>query len=460
MPGAECRPWVEAVDRVATYSALFAVTLALASVAVVDSGAQPGPTATGPILASASLVLEKPGELVATVTARCDMCRWDVEGREAVVLSIWLDEGYSQHLPLVRTGSADYRVLVGAAGAGTHMISVRAEPGLSARALGPDAATVERVELNGVLEDSHEHIALALAPFVYARPNTVGRFSDVPALMWYEVEPTSRGTRYRYSVIFSNEDGGTPADRLMATWGRTTDIEYLYSVEIDHDESLLEDDYQGPEHKVLPFRGEREGRHPQLWVSTDNNMVLDKGATSVRYLPAPIAFELRGVSREAVMDAHPWLYELMAQELAREGKIVADARAGSGTIPDPRRFVYVEACGTLGGHALAFAIRTGNAWVRSDRGERDYRITRDGCFRAATPLPTTAGCRVSALRVMAFEPPATQGSPGASTQPVRLMSITRVFMLDERYVPQAPLLTWQGPATLRPGEAPLEIPIP
>ena len=38
---------------------------------------------------------------------------------------------------------------------------------------------------------------------------------------------------YRYSVIFSNEDGGTQTDRLMATWGRTTDIEFVYGVEVD-----------------------------------------------------------------------------------------------------------------------------------------------------------------------------------------------------------------------------------
>ena len=89
---------------------------------------------------------------------------------------------------------------------------------------GPGAATA-RIALTPVYQDAADQAALALAPFVYARPNTVGRFTDVPVLMWYEREPTTRGTRFRYSVIFTNEDGGTPADRLMATWGRTTDVE-------------------------------------------------------------------------------------------------------------------------------------------------------------------------------------------------------------------------------------------
>ena len=33
---------------------------------------------------------------------------------------------------------------------------------------------------------------------------------------------------------------------------------------------------QGPEHKILPFKGRREGRHPLLWVVTENNMVLPR----------------------------------------------------------------------------------------------------------------------------------------------------------------------------------------
>ncbi len=92
------------------------------------------------------------------------------------------------------------------------------------------------------------------------------------------------------------------------------------------------------------------------------------------------------------MDANPWLYDVMARELAREGKIVADAPPGNDTIPDPRRFVFLEGCGEAGDRALAFAIGTG-APAAADLarlGSRHAATTassRDGCFRAATPLP-------------------------------------------------------------------------
>ena len=68
-------------------------------------------------------------------------------------------------------------------------------------------------------------------------------------------------------------------------------------------------------------------------------MVLDHGTTTVRYAPAPVAVDLKDVSREVVMDANAWTYEVMTKELMREGKIVADAPTGQGTIPDPRRYV-------------------------------------------------------------------------------------------------------------------------
>ncbi len=191
----------------------------------------------------------------------------------------------------------------------------------------------------------------------------------------------------------------------MATWGRTTDIEYVYSVEVNGSGEILHEDMQGPKHEILSYRGSHvEGRHPELWVSTDNNMVLDRGVTGIRYGPAPVLFALTNVSREAVMDANPWLYEVMAKELAREGKIAAGAPPGNGVIPDPRRYVYLEACGTLGDSALSFAVQVNNSWIASDRGVAEYRIARDGCFRAAAPLPGTTRVEdIRAVRVQAHE---------------------------------------------------------
>ena len=401
-------------------------------------------------------------EAVARLVVRCDRCAWDVEGREGVTLALTVDDRAPIHLPVVRSGSADYEVLLGSMDPGSHALRIEIDKELTAgelRSIG--AVRLESVEIEQYADTDANYVARSLAPIIYARPNTVARFTDVPLFMWYEVEPAGIATRYRYSVVFTNEDGGTPTDRLMATWGRTTDIEYLYSVVVDATGAILADDYQGPDHVTTAFRGQRDGRHPLLWVSTQNNMVRDQGETRVRYAPAPQFFPLTNTSREAVMDANPWLYEVMSRELARERKIVPDAPPGNDTIPDPRRFVFIEGCGEVGTSALAFAVRAKDEWIPSDRGVREYRIVRDGCFRAAIPLPADVSLAdVRALRARAFPRPPREGSPPAAATPIRLTRINKVFTLDAGYRPGETRLQWQGVKTLEPDGPPVEFALP
>ncbi len=418
-------------------------------------------------------VLSRGNESQLRVLAGCAGCNWGADGREAAVLRVSIDGVYSQHVVLARGETpVEYRVALGSLAAGPHELTIERDAALSARDAGP--ATID-VQFGDVTpRPTGEYLADALSPILYARANTIGRFTDLPLVMWYEIVPTARGRQYRYSVIFSNEDGGTPTDRLMATWGRTTDIEYVYGVEVDREGRTLAEEFQGPGHEVPAFTGRHEARHPLLWVSTDNNMVSESGSTEVRYALVAEPFDLAAAatSREEVMDAHPWLYALMSQELAREGKIVADAPPGRGVISDPRQFVYVEACGEVGNAALAFEIgvrappsETDRAaaveWIPSDRGRRDYRIVRDGCFRSATPLP--AGRSVDdlrGLRVRAYQRSAGDTDVGSAAARVRLTRINRVFMLDDHYLPLSPKLVWLGSVVIEANGAPFEREIP
>jgi hypothetical protein len=87
-----------------------------------------------------------------------------------------------------------------------------------------------------------------------------------------------------------------------------------------------------------------------------------------------------------------------------------------------------------------------------------HRITRDGCFRSATPLPAgTRAADLDALRVFAYERPPAAGKPAAPPMPVHLTRINTVFMLDAQYVPGPPLLSWRGSETIRPGGEPFEV---
>jgi hypothetical protein len=322
------------------------------SVASFFSRTQPA----GSPLLKRSFVLDGPAEVVATIHASCARCDWSVAGREAAALEITVDGQYRSHLLLTRgRDQAEYQVLAGRFERGPHDITVALDRSKSARGTG--AVRVTGIDVTPIGESDPAFAAVAHAPILHARPDTIGRFSDVPLLMWYETTGTARGRLYQYSVIFSNEDGGTATDRLMATWGRTSDIELVYSVEIGANGRTLAEEFQGPDHVITPFRGAYEALHPIEFVVTDNNMVSDTGTASVRYAPAPELFDLTGRSREAVMDAHPWSYRVASQELMREGKISDQAEPGSRAIPDPRRFVIVEACADLENAALSFGVR-------------------------------------------------------------------------------------------------------
>jgi hypothetical protein len=406
----------------------------------------------GPLPVDQAFKASAAGEGVAVIHASCAPCDWGVEGREAAAVRVLVDGKYSQHLLLARGAEdADYHITLGRIEAGEHRIRIEADSANSAKQAG--AVSVSRVDIVVITPAGDDYVAQSMAPTLYARPNTVGRFTDLPVFMWYEIVSVPQGRQFRYSVIFTNEDGGTATDRLMATWGRTTDIEFVYGATLDRAGKIVAEEFQGPRHEVPPFRGQHEGAHPLLWVSTDNNMVSEAGPTEIRYAPAPQRFDLTNGSREVVMDAHPWIYTVAAREMARERKLVETAPAGSGPIPDPKMFVYVEACTELQNAAVAFSVHataSGVArWFDSDRSLPEFRIVRTGCFRGAVPLPPGAS-EPDAVRFKAYPPPPPrEGEPVRKDTPsVTLTRVNRVFTVDEQYQPRNSTFSWTGSVPL------------
>jgi hypothetical protein len=400
------------------------------------------------------------GEAVATIAAGCTRCDWGAQGREAVALKVSVDGMYSQHVLLTRgERPVDYTVMLGSLAAGKHRVTIERDPRRSA----PDAGEVvtRGVTIRVYDPATAEYQWLSNAPILHARPGTLEKFSDVPLFMYAERVPDGE---FAYTVIFSHEDGGTPTDRLMATWGRSTDIEYVYGVTA----SAPGGEYQGRDHEILRFRGARAGSHPLLWVSTENNMVSDKGpADAVRFAPAPQLVSLDNRSRETVMDLNPWLYRVMASELVREGRIDAAAPAGSGKVADPRRYAIVQACGDLEDATLAFdlGIDTGRgetAWHASDSGDPRFRVARSGCFRSAVRLPEgTTLAQLRSIRARAYTRPARNGEtplPSGSGQVV-LRRVNPILMLDREFAPVSSRWSWQGTLRLAGESGPATIPV-
>ena len=282
--------------------------------------------------------------------------------------------------------------------------------------------------------------------------------------MYVEQDVTGEsGSRYALqdTVIFTNEDGGTPTDRLMATWGRTTDIEFVYGLTTPdgHEEMQAEG------HKWVAFNGPREGTHPILWVSTTNNMVADHGAEGVvRFAPAPQLVSLAGTSREHVMDENAWMYAVTSAEMAREHRLVPRAMAGSGTIVDPRRYVTLEACAQVQDARLAFDVGVKHAggdttWLPTDTDPR-FRIERGGCFRCSSPLPTgVTASDVTGLRIRAYARAPAAGKSPLPAPSVTLNAVTTLFILNDQYLPTPLGLTWNGALNVRTDGTATSIPI-
>ena len=405
-----------------------------------------------------------PAEVVATITAGCSRCDWGEEHREALLLELRVDGVYSQHLALVRgSAAADYPVMLGRLAAGTHALQITVDRQRSA----PDAGALD---VTNVVFHSYDRTApefdwLQYAPRLRARPGTVEKFSDFPLVMYAERNTrgeTGQHYRYQYTVIFTNEDGGTPTDRLMATWGRTTDIEFVYGLPEGKDAGEI----QAEGHKWIPFAGPTVGTHPVLWVATLNNMVADHGPEdAITYAPAPSLIDLTGTSREHVMDAQPWMYAVTSKEMQREGRIDPAAQPGSGKIPDPRRYATLEACGDVADATLAFDIAVRGTdgtmtWFATDRGDPRFRIARGGCFRGGAPLPDgTTPAEIAGLRVRAYPRPPREGEtalpPGSGS--VTLRSVNMIFMLDGRFVPSKSPFTWKGMLPVKTDGTPIDV---
>lgn len=382
---------------------------------------------------------------------------WEIPGREGCAVKISIDHKYDQHVflfsPSIQRTST---FIVGPLSKGRHELRLEWDQSWSRdRSLMPRIAGIEIKRL----DPGSTH--LMRAPILHLRKDTIGRFSDVPLLMYWERDPEG-SDRIAYTVIFSNEDGGTNTERLMARWGRTTDIEWCYSFENNTDR--LKEEYQGPEHKTLPFLGRKNGKHPILYVKTLNNNFMDRSSGSskprVRLLPLP--GDLRGLARERVMDGFPWIYALMAQEMIRENKVEVNADPFTARVSDLRNYAYLEVCLEQTGTEVFFELQLEGdpRWFSSHHADEKALIARSGCVRSTVELPSaTPASALRALRIRCRAAPPVPGTSPVQDPQAKIISIQRLFLLTSALMPGPNLLDVAVIKTLLPGEE-IELKIP
>jgi hypothetical protein len=327
-------------------------------------------------LSAESFNVDRPGETVLTLELEAPGKDWSKPGRESVLADVLIDGRVNQQI-MVYAGATPhrYRVFVTALQAGRHEITVT---GAKLRTLHAEPAA-----------HFTDH-----APVLFERRSAIGKFSDIPLLTYCEKLPDNA---LQYTVIFSNEDGGTSTRSLMARWGRTTDIEMVYRVWLNSDGSRKRALIQSRDHKEIEFTGPFEGNHPLLIPVTENNMVAGEGPSKVRYQPAPVLADLSSASRETVMDANPQTWRIMTAELVREKKLRPYGEERGETISDPRNYLYIEANVKPGKAAVAFAVKHANGQsFYSHKGRAKDAINRDGWVRSTIELPP--GTKASDLK--------------------------------------------------------------
>ena len=388
--------------------------------------------------------VSQPAEVVAEIEMSSPGADWSGPGQEAALATLAVDGKPRQQVMLFAgAGAHTYRVFLGALAPGEHSLGLERDSRYSAPGAGLEVARASFQEVPAT------DAVVANAPVLFARANTVGKFSDVPLLLYCERLREDGRDLLQYTMIFSNEDGGTSTRALMARWGRTTDIEYVYRVWLDPGGAPARATIQTKDHKEVDYRGPRDGAHPLLIPITDNNMVAPGGSSPIRYQLAPVVVDLAAASREEVMDRHPILYRVMAQELAREGKLRPFGVQDGEKISDPRNYLYIEARIANRDSRSAFLVRLKGErrWRVSHLGKIELAIERDGWVRSTVELPP--GTTPAQVAEFGFECFTKEKTPAGAC---RIEEIGKLFFLDREYRPGASLLSLKPAADVPSGE--------
>ena len=411
---------------------------------------------------SDSFTAKRPGEATLSMRALAPGTDWGKAGSESAVVRVELDGRYNQDVVLFEGARAfDYRVFLGPIGRGRHTVTARFD-----RAKSPAGATGATVQsLSPSL--APDSLAQRYSPVVYGRdlPEIPGEYenanTDVPLLAYHEQREDSAGnTVLEYTQIWSNEDGGTNTPALMARWGRTTDIEWIYRITLDPAGKVLSEVYQAPNHETKAFTGARLGDHPMLETGTSNNNMIQvddpDASTGYRFIGDSSQTLPARRAREAVMDANPGTYQVMAKEMIREGKVEPAASPDTQAMSDQRNYLWAEVdkdttyasappSGSWAGTALQVKLAGDERWYSSNHEVPDWSIQRDDPAATTIELPPgRTSADVEAVKAVAVP----VGAPGDYR--IDVTSLNRGFFLGTDFLPGTSFLSWSGSEVLTP----------
>lgn len=371
---------------------------------------------------------------------------WEDPQLPAALLEATADERLSSHIVTfmgrANSGHA-YSVHLGFLNAGQHELTLQRADSSNA------AIKLHHVRLDLYYANHPFYPVLAHAPVIFGR-NPEMRSSDAPLLLAYEKNNLNSRQEIKYTVFFSNENGGTPAPGLLHLWGRYTDIEWAYRVELEAGNKRQRDFFQGRHHQEFPYFGSYENSQPALQVATLNNMFSDSLTAKLRFaLPPFFAIPPDGL-RESVMLEAPWTWRVSAKEARREQRLNSNL-TDSTRIADLRHYLYIQfiaepemAGAKAGGYFIAKYKNDPNEYT-SNLGNSRLIIRSGQTIARQTALPLPAGLTSADLQRLEFVADASGGS-------LVLKNVVRLFALDENDLPRDWQPAWRGAMRLTSGQ--------
>ena len=234
------------------------------------------------------------GEVFLEVTVSARGVSWADRGNESAVVSAYVDGHYATDIVITSAGPVTRQFALGsAASRRTHAAAALRRPAV--RRARPASRKLQDIGFSTVRPSDPAYAAARYAPVLYGRnvAGLGGRFqnnrTDTPLVAWHQVLPaaTPGHSVIEYSVVWSNEDGGTGTVR-----GADGAVGTHHRHRVGLPRRGRRPGTPGAGHRRVPEPEPRDARrstvaydgtHPLLQTCTSNNNVCDAKALKAQH---------------------------------------------------------------------------------------------------------------------------------------------------------------------------------